>query len=125
MSKDNFNNENIEYLPESIRKFRIKDLDTGTSYDIRNNEDSIKLENEISRINRLSLIKMNYKIENKKIKEKINTKFFKACERGDLEKVNLILNKKSSEDRMPDINEKFLHDFTVLHIAITNRKKLF
>jgi hypothetical protein len=71
----------------------------------------------------MSIEKINYMVENLKIQEKIDTKFFKACERGEIEKVIQMLNRKTSRDRKPDINEKYMHNFTVLHIAITNSKK--
>jgi hypothetical protein len=122
MLRDSLKNENIEHSKENTENFKIRNLDSGETYDIRNNEDYLKFETEISSMNRHSLQKLNYMIGNKKIKEKINLNLFKACESGDLEKINFLLNKKTSNDRIPDKNEKYLHDFTVLHIAITNRK---
>jgi hypothetical protein len=100
----------------------IKDLDTGQRFDVRKSEDSDKLEKRLSVNNKINEEKLNYMIENLKIQEKINTKFFKACERGDLDKILNMLDKKTSRDRKPNINEKYLHDYTVLHISITNCK---
>ena len=62
---------------------------------------------------------------NLQIVEKINRKFFKICEKGDISKVIKMLNKKLSKDRRPDLNNKFLHNYTVLHISITNRIILY
>ena len=66
--------------------------------DIFNNEDFIKVQ----------------------IKEKLNNRFFKVCERGDIEKVKSMINSKLSNDRRPDINSRYLHNYTVLHVSINN-----
>ncbi len=58
------------------------------------------------------------------IKEKLNYKFFKVCESGDIQKVRCMMNKKLSQDRRPHINYKYLHNYTVLHVSITNSKIL-
>jgi hypothetical protein len=104
--------ENINYS--------VKNLDTGEVFDLRKSEDSMKINDHINQNYRKSQLKLSYMLENMKIKEKINTKFFKACERGDIDKINLMLNKNLSTDRKPNLNEKYLHDYTVLHVAITN-----
>jgi hypothetical protein len=64
------------------------------------------------------------KIKKHLVTEKIHQKFFKACERGEIEKVKSMLDKKLSKDRKPDINHKYLYDYTVLHISITNSKNI-
>jgi hypothetical protein len=56
------------------------------------------------------------------IREKLNNKFFKVCESGDIEKVKNMMNPKLSRDRRPDINSRYLHNYTVLHVSITNSK---
>jgi hypothetical protein len=83
--------------------------DTNNSNNI-NTKDSIKFKNKA-------------KIKNHLITDKIHQKFFKACERGEIEKVKSMLDKRLSQDRKPNINHKYLHDYTVLHISITNSKK--
>jgi len=56
------------------------------------------------------------------VKDKINNNFFKVCENGDYEKLKFFFNKKISSDKSPDINKKYLYNFTVLHISISNSK---
>ena len=56
------------------------------------------------------------------VKDKINNNFFKICETGEIEKTKFHFDKKISPDKRPDINKKYLHDFTVLHISISNSK---
>lgn len=80
----------------------------------------MKLDDEMTKLTRASDVKVNIVIEGLKIEEKINNKFFKACERGDLDKINVMLNKKVCKDRTPDINKKYLHSYSVLHVAISN-----
>jgi len=104
-------------------EYLVKDLDSGNVYDIRNKEDFYRLEldqNIKHRNSDHSTNELDYILENLKIQEKINTKFFKSCECGDYNKVLKLLDKKFCHDRRPNINEKYLHDYTVLHIAITN-----
>ena len=96
----------------------VRDLDTGRIFDARKEEHS-----KFLGLNRKGEDRIVYAVENLKILEKINTKFFKSCERGELEKVIFMLNRKASIDRKPNINEKYLHNYTVLHIAVTNCKK--
>jgi hypothetical protein len=103
--------------------FTIKNLDSGEIYDIRIKEDSIKIDDHLTKIGTVSVEKIQYVIENMKIQEKINTKFFKYVEKGDHDKVLKMLNKNLSEDRRPNVNETYLHNYTVLHIAISNGKK--
>jgi hypothetical protein len=54
------------------------------------------------------------------IKEKLNNRFFKVCESGDIDKVKGMMNYKLSKDRRPDVNSRYLHNYTVLHVSITN-----
>lgn len=98
----------------------IKDLDSSDVWDLNRRNNDLRLEEKIKGDLIKKSEKVLYYVENLKIQEKINTKFFKACERGEFEKINIMLTKKTSKDRKPNINEKYLHDFTVLHIAITN-----
>lgn len=100
----------------------IKNLDNGEVYDIRNREDSVKLESHLYSICKKDDDGISFMLENLKIQEKINTKFFKACERGDLDKINTMLSRKISTDRKPNLNEKYLHNYTVLHVSTTNSK---
>lgn len=98
----------------------IKDLDSGEVYDLTSNHDRSKLDLNLHNLNMSKKETMTYLIGNFKIKDKINTKFFKLCERGDINKILLYLERKVSDDRKPDINEKFLHGYTVLHTTISN-----
>jgi hypothetical protein len=87
---------------------------------VRNNSHSEKLTESLGKNSRTNIFINNTIIENLKIIEKINTKFFKACERGEIEKILALLGKTIAPDRRPNINEKYMHNYTVLHIAITN-----
>ena len=85
-------NEEIQ-ISEASEKPEITKID-----DIFNNEEYVKVQ----------------------IKEKLNNKFFKVCESGDIDKVRSMMNNKLSIDRRPDINCRYLHNYTVLHVSITN-----
>lgn len=56
------------------------------------------------------------------VKDKINNIFFTLCETGQIDKVTEFFDKRISPDKRPEINKKYLHDFTALHIAIYNSK---
>ncbi len=105
------------------KEFLVKDLDSGEVFDIRLPHETKKLQSKIHNYNHLNEDQINFIVENLKIKEKINTKFFKACEKADLEKITELLDRKTSRDRKPNINEKYLHDYTVLHVAVTNGRQ--
>ncbi len=98
-------------MDEEIKNF-LKVGDTKTSDDYNNLE--------ISNYEKTNVY-FSFFSDESKIKESLRTKFFKACERGENEKILSMLHKKYHMDRKPNINEKYLYDFTVLHISITNR----
>ncbi len=54
------------------------------------------------------------------VKDKINNNFFKICENGEIDKIAEYFDKRISPEKRPDINKTYLHNFTVLHIAIAN-----
>ncbi len=111
-------NSNIQELTSGSSEFIVKDLDTGMKFDLRKRQDYSRLDKQILAPGENQ--GLDYYLENLKIQEKISTEFFKACESGDLNKISLIIDPKKSPDRKPNINEKYLHNFTVLHIAISN-----
>jgi hypothetical protein len=87
------------------------------------NEDSkISQANEKPEITKIDDIFNNEEFVKIQIKEKLNNKFFKVCESGDIDKVKTMLNYKLSGDRRPDINCRYLHNYTALHVSITNSK---
>jgi ankyrin repeat protein len=100
-----------DYLDDDVKNF-LKVDDTKTCFNIYNLEGS--------KSEKIFSPSASYTDESK-IKESINIKFFKACEQGNNEKILSIFHKKYHDDRKPDINKKYLHDFTVLHISIINR----
>ena len=102
-------------------EFYIKDKDTGSIYDIRNPVDKIKLNKSLDLLKTFSVKNnINYWLECKKIKEKIRTSLFKSCEKADIETIENLLSEYNAPDRIPNINEKYLHDYTVLHISVSN-----
>jgi len=100
-----------ENLDDDVINF-LKVDDTKTSFNINNLQES-KSEKIFSLLSSYT--------DESKIKESINIIFFKACEQGNNEKVLSFFHKKYHDDMKPDINRKYLHDFTVLHISIINR----
>ncbi len=103
------------------KEFFIKDSELGDNIDIYKRPlETLKYNSNLQNIRLQTEEQKNYYVENKKIQEKINTRFFKACEKSEIEKIIEMLDRKTSCDRKANINEKYLHDYTVLHIAITN-----
>lgn len=107
--------------------FMIKDKDTGKVFDLRNHNDYEKINENLEMLSNYYLKEEDKKfhIEYYKLSQKIKTKFFKACERGDALKIKKLLDKRKSPDMIAPINEKYMHGYSVLHVAVSNSKFTF
>jgi hypothetical protein len=98
-------NKNIDYFPQNEkREIREEEI----SFDTRKIR-TIITEPE----NEQTLEYLNYQ-------ERLRTKMFRYCEQGNLKKLKILLDKNQPNDSIPDVNSKFLHNYTVLHIAVAN-----
>ncbi len=98
-------NKHIDYFPQNekreIREEEIN-LDTRKIGTIITEPESVQ-----------TLEYLNYQ-------ERLRTKMFRYCEQGNLKKLKILIDKNQPNDSIPDVNAKFLHDYTVLHIAVAN-----
>ena len=98
-------------------KYIIRDTNTGTFYDIRIQDNTITLNKENQK-----LTKFIGKIEDKpwedwwQKKREQNDKLLAATEKGEVQTVRDLLDKKQS-DLVADVNVKDLDGFTPLHIS--------
>lgn len=103
-------NKLIDYFPQNEPK------------DIR--EEEINLDNR-----KIPTIITNpdteHTIEYLNYQERLRTKMFRYCEQGNLKKLKILLDKNQPNDSIPDLNAKFLHDYTVLHIAVANSTSIY
>jgi hypothetical protein len=84
-----------------------------------------KYENEISLQSKnfaslMTNIENEPSVEYKNYQERLKTKLFRYCEQGNIKKLKIILDRNQPNDAIPPINTKFLHDYSVLHIAVAN-----
>ena len=95
------------------------DANTDKKPEKSNNEEEINLQSKIN-ISITTILDTDQSLEYQNYQERLKTKLFKYCESGNLKKLKIILNKNQPKDAIPDINSKFLHDYNVLHIAVSN-----
>jgi len=113
--------ENDQNLFEE--SYKIKNKDTGETYDIRIKEDMNRLNETLDLFNKVFLNTEkgtwgNYYL----YKEKLKNKFYNYCEKGLIHKVAKMLDRNNAPDKIPNINEKYSNSYTVLHKSIDNSK---
>ncbi len=116
--------EQIEKSEDAHAHFMIRDRDTGKIFDLRNPSDYKKVNTDLEKLSNYNLNQEDKKfyVECYKLNQKIRTKFFKYCERGEISKIKQLLDTRRSPDLIAPINEKYMHGFTVLHVAVSNSK---
>ena len=109
-----------EYLKENHEDFMflIKDNSTGVVYDIRKQSTDLILKEETKKLTKLNVLtdtKPWSEWWNEKNERNLN--LISAAEKGDLYKVEELLDVGKYGDMVADINAKGLDDFTPLHQA--------
>jgi len=114
LSNSNQNDDEAHYM--------IRDKDSGKVFDLRVQNDYEKINDNLEKLSNYNLKEEEKKfyIECHKLNQKIKTKFFKHCERGEIKKILSLLDTNKSPDLRAPINEKYLHGYTVLHVAVSN-----
>ena len=109
------NNNSVETVEDS---YKIKNKETGETFDVRIKEDMERLNLTLQKFDKFNK-NDDYDFWEDYI-DKLKVKLYHACDIGNTDIVRNLLDKNKSDDRIPNVNEKYSNNYTVLHKAVHN-----